>query len=66
MRVLEKDAGAGGKTLHLRIQDQRGGTCDGHRGNGAVGKVPPHSMKPRGPRSAAGILPVADAGDVQI
>lgn len=43
-----------------------GGICNGHRGNRAVGRVPPRSTKPNDPRSAAGILPAANAGDVQI
>lgn len=66
MGVLENDAGAGGKTLHLRVLDQSSGMCKGHCGNRAVGRVPPHAMKPHGSGSAAGILPTANAGDVQI
>ena len=43
MGVLENDAGAGGITLHLRILDQSGGTCNGHRGNRPVAHHAPQS-----------------------
>lgn len=53
MGVLENDAGAGGKTVHLGILDRsggvcdgrRGGVCDGHRGRSG-GKGPHKSPQP--------------------
>lgn len=45
MGVLENDAGAGGKTVHLGILDRSGGVCDGRHGRSS-GKGPHKSPQP--------------------